>query len=152
MCAVIAAAVNAQQQYSRAQMEEGFYNFVTSGGHISQVYFGRKPKGGGVALAAVTQAGDQVKAYAQSAAFRAKWAEFAKDHNSNPQPPAPMRPLATLRAMQGPDMSQMNQQMAQAMENIKNLPPDMQAQVRAQMEQARKQMQQSQKDNPSPQL
>src|SRR5207248_11139120 len=116
--ATFGAAVYAQQQYSREQMEEGFYNFVSSGGHISQVYFGRKPKGG-VALAAVTQAGDQVKAYAQSAAFRAKWAEFAKGHNSNPQPPAPMRPLATLRAMQGPSNSAVDKQMAQALESIK---------------------------------
>jgi hypothetical protein len=151
MAAMVAAVVNAQQQYTRAQMEEGFYEFVTSGGHISQVNFGRKPKGG-VALAAVTSAGDQMKAYAQSPAFRAKWAEYAKNNDSHPQPPVAMRPLAQLRLQNGPNTSDVDKQMQQAMENTKNLPPDMQAQVRAQIEQARKQMQQSQKDNPPPRL
>lgn len=151
LCALLTAGVNAEQQYSKAQLEEGFYSFVTSGGHISQVYFGRKPQGG-VALAAVTTAGDQVKAYSQSAAFRAKWAEFAKNNDSHPQPPMPMRPIAQLRLQNGPDTSQVDKQFQQAMDNIKNLPSDMQAQVRAQMEQARKQMQENQRNNPAPKL
>src|SRR5881275_3312825 len=87
--AMIAAGVAAQAQYTRAQLEEGFDSFVTSGGHISDVSFGRKPKGG-VALAAVTNAADQVKVYSQSAAFRTKWAEFARNNDSHPQPPAAM--------------------------------------------------------------
>src|SRR5204863_6713106 len=56
------------------------------------------------------------------------------------------------RAMQGPGTSDVDKQMAQALENIKNLPPAYQAQARAQIEQARKQMQQNEKGNPRPQL
>src|SRR3954462_684787 len=109
LCAMISAGVNAAQQYTRQQMEEGFYNFVTSGGHVSQVYWGRKPKGG-IALAAVTAAGDQVKAYAAAPAFRAKWAGFAASHNSNPQPPMAMRPLSQWRLQDGPDTGQVDKQ------------------------------------------
>jgi hypothetical protein len=149
--ALLAVGVHAEQQYSKAMIEEGFYNFVTSGGHISNVYFGSKPKGG-IMLTSVNDVAGQVKAYSQSPAFKAKWAEFAGGHNSNPQPPVAMRPLTTLRMQNGPDTSQVDKQFAQALESIKNLPPDMQAQARTQIEQARKQMAQNQKENPQPKL
>jgi hypothetical protein len=149
--ALVASGVAAQQQYSKALIEEGFYDFVTSGGHISNVNFGGKPKSG-IMLAAVNDVAGQVKAYSQSSTFRSKWAEFAKNNDSHPQTPLAMRPLATLRLQNGPDTSQVDKQMQQVLDNTKNLPPDMQAQVRAQIEQARKQMQQNQKDHPQPKL
>jgi hypothetical protein len=148
--AVLAAGVSAAQQYSKSMIEEGFYNFVTSGGHISNVSFGSKPKGG-IMLASVNDVASEVKVYAQSPAFKAKWAEFARGHNETPQPVA-MRPLSQLRLQNGPDTAQVDKQMQQALDNIKNLPPDMQAQVRAQIEQVRKQMLDQQKSNPQPKL
>src|SRR5947209_7754334 len=93
---IMSAGWATQGQYSKAMIEEGFYNFVISGGHISQVSFGGKPRGG-IMLASVTNVAEQVKAYSQSAAFRAKWAEYAKENDSHPQPPVAMRPLAQLR-------------------------------------------------------
>ena len=150
--ALLAMGVNAQQQYSKAMIEEGFYNFVTSGGHISQVNFGGKPKGG-VALATVTNVADQVKAYSQSPAFKGKWAEYAKNNSgSTPQPPVAVRPLSQLRLQNGPDTAQVDKQMQQALESIKNLPKEYQEQARAQIMKAQQDMHKNEKENPHPKL
>lgn len=144
--ALVAAGVAAQAQYSRQMIEEGFTSFVESGGRISNVNFGGKPRGG-VVLATVNGVAGQVKTYSQSAAFRQKWTEYA--HRNVPNPPQPMLTLAQLRIQSnGPSNSDVDKQFQQAMDNIKNLPPDMQAKVRAQMEQARAQMKGKQGDKP----
>ncbi len=144
--ALIAVGVAAEQQYSRQMIEEGFNTFVENGGNIAGVSFGMKPRGGAV-VATVNDVAAQVKAYSQSAAFRQKWAEYAQ--RNIPQKPMPMLTLAQLRMQSnGPSSSDVDKQFQQAMDNIKNLPPDMQAKVKAQMEQVRAQMKAKQGEKP----
>ena len=144
--ALVAAGVAAEQQYSKQMIEEGFTSFVESGGQIGNINFGGKPRGG-VIVATVNDVAGQVKAYAQSAAFRQKWTEYAR--RNVPSQPQPMLTLEQLRMQNnGPSNSDVDKQFAQAMENIKNLPPDMQAKVKAQMQQARAQMKAKQGEKP----
>jgi hypothetical protein len=144
--ALVAAGVAAESQYSRQMIEQGFTSFVESGGHVGNVNFGSKPRGG-VVLATVNDVAGQVKAYSRSTAFRQKWTEYAQ--RNVPSAPQPMLTLAQLRMQSnGPSNSDVDKQFAAALENIKSLPPDTQAKVRAQMDQARAQMKAQQGQKP----
>src|SRR4029077_117382 len=70
-------------------------------------------------------------------------------HRNVPNPPQPMMTLAQLRMQSnGPSNSDVDKQFQQALDNLKNLPPDMQAQLRAQIEKSRAQLKAQQGQKP----
>lgn len=79
---------------------------------------------------------EKAKAFVQSEAFKARYAQYRKDHT--PTPPPPMKTLAQLKAEQNKQMGEADKSFQEALEGLKQLPPEMQAKVREGLEAARK--------------
>lgn len=134
---LLAADIYSEIRISQQQAEDAYFRFVSSGGHFLMP----SPS---AALHAMTSArraevvkalGDRAKAYYASESFRKRYETWWSE--AEPDKPSPIKPLAQLRQeqkAQGGDQAKAMQEMEA---NLKTLPPEMQAEMKKAMAQAR---------------
>ena len=133
----VASGASPVAGYTDRVADDAFFEFVRSNGHISHVWVERSQRPAGAIAALVPSLGTHIKQYGNSPAFRQRWETFAKGR----QPEMPQKAtLAELRAKEKARLAEQDRSYQEAMANVKKLPADQQAQMRAIFENARKQM------------